>query len=127
LTCAEAMALGLPVIASNYSGNLEFMTDDNSLLIPVKVIQTDRPYGAYPAGTCWGDPNLDAAVQAMRSMQDKARRMHLGKTGMESVRITLDKARIGAVARAMIEGLRRNHLVGNPLHDDEANTKAGTK
>jgi len=127
LTCAVAMALGLPVIASNYSGNLEFMTDDNSLLIPVKVIQTDRPYGAYPAGTCWGDPNLDAAVQAMRSMQDKARRMHLGKTGMESVRITLDKARIGAVARAMIEGLRRNHLVGNPLHDDEANTKAGTK
>ena len=30
---AEAMACGVPTIASNYSGNLEFMNNDNSWLV----------------------------------------------------------------------------------------------
>ncbi len=34
LTMAEAMACGKPVIATGYSGNLEFMTQDNSHLVP---------------------------------------------------------------------------------------------
>ncbi len=34
LTMAESMALGKPVIATAYSGNLEFMTDENSFLVP---------------------------------------------------------------------------------------------
>ena len=33
LHLAEAMALGTPVIATRYSGNLDFMDDDNSLLV----------------------------------------------------------------------------------------------
>jgi glycosyltransferase involved in cell wall biosynthesis len=32
LTMAEAMALGKPVIATGYSGNLAFMTAENSYL-----------------------------------------------------------------------------------------------
>ncbi|NTW42511.1 MAG: glycosyltransferase, partial [Cellulomonadaceae bacterium] len=34
LTMAEAMAWGKPVIATGYSGNLQFMTDENSFLVP---------------------------------------------------------------------------------------------
>ena len=34
LTIAEAMALGKPAIATAYSGNLEFMTAENSYLCP---------------------------------------------------------------------------------------------
>ncbi len=34
LTLAEAMALGKPVIATGYSGNLEFMTPETSYLVP---------------------------------------------------------------------------------------------
>ena len=33
LTMAEAMALGKPVIATGYSGNLDFMTPENSYLV----------------------------------------------------------------------------------------------
>ena len=43
LTMAEAMALGKPVIATVYSGNLQFMTPENSHLV-------DYQLGAVPAG-----------------------------------------------------------------------------
>ena len=103
LTCAEAMAMGLPVIASNYSGNLEFMTPENSLLIPTAVLETDRPYGPYPAGSRWGDPDLEAASAAMRQLLDKEKRASLGQTGRTSVKKTLSLARIGEIARTLIK------------------------
>lgn len=108
LTCAESMAMGLPVIASNYSGNLEFMTTENSLLVPTSVFDTDRPYGPYPAGTRWGDPDAEAAVAAMRQLLDKERRIFLGQSGRTSVRETLSTARIGELARAHIERMLDN-------------------
>ena len=50
LTMAEAMALGKPVIATGYSGNLQFMTEANSFLVP--WTSTTIPSGCepYPAG-----------------------------------------------------------------------------
>ena len=36
---AEATALGKPVIASGYSGNLEFMSDANSYLVPYDLVE----------------------------------------------------------------------------------------
>jgi len=68
LTMAEAMAWGKPVIATGYSGNLQFMTDENSFLVP--WVPAVIPAGAepYPAGGTWADPDLDAAARMMRSV-----------------------------------------------------------
>jgi glycosyltransferase involved in cell wall biosynthesis len=68
LTLAEAMAEGRPVIATGYSGNLEFMTDDTAVLVPYEF--TSIPYGCdpYRPGTRWAEPNLDYAAAAMRTM-----------------------------------------------------------
>ena len=45
LGLAEAMLLGKPVIATGYSGNLDFMNRDNSLLVDYErvEIKEDRP------------------------------------------------------------------------------------
>jgi glycosyltransferase involved in cell wall biosynthesis len=70
LTIAEAMALGKPVIATGYSGNLEFMRADDSYLVPWSP--SSIPEGLpYPAGSIWAEPDLDEAARLMRSVVDR--------------------------------------------------------
>jgi len=105
LTCAEAMASGLPVIASNYSGNLEFMSDSNSLLINTRVICTERPYGPYPSGTRWGDPDVAEAAAAMRNLLGRSRRLEIGQAGRAAVYASLHAQTVGANTRRLISDL----------------------
>ncbi len=75
LPIAEAMALGKPVIATAYSGNLDFMDPDNSYLVPCGFSTIPRATGPYPEGFIWAEPNLAAAADLMRhawSDQDSA-------------------------------------------------------
>jgi glycosyltransferase involved in cell wall biosynthesis/SAM-dependent methyltransferase len=70
LTMAEAMAYGKPVIATNYSGNVDFMHEGNSHLIPYKLVPIPKGCDPYPAGTEWADPDIAAAAAAMRRVFD---------------------------------------------------------
>ncbi|HEY5514767.1 MAG TPA: glycosyltransferase [Pengzhenrongella sp.] len=70
LTMAEAMAWGKPVIATGYSGNLQFMTDENSFLVPWTPTQIPTGAEPYPAGGVWAEPDLDAAAAFMRLVVD---------------------------------------------------------
>ena len=76
LTIAEAMAAGKPVIATGYSGNLEFMTDENSFLVPYELVQIPHGSAPYPNSARWAEPDRDAAAAAMRAVfesRDEAR------------------------------------------------------
>jgi glycosyltransferase involved in cell wall biosynthesis len=68
LTMAEAMALGKPVIATAYSGNLQFMTEANSFLVPWTPASIPDGCEPYPAGGTWADPDLEAAARLMRTV-----------------------------------------------------------
>ncbi|MDO8380727.1 glycosyltransferase family 4 protein [Phenylobacterium sp.] len=77
LTPAEAMALGTPVIATGWSGNLDFMDASSALLIPARQIPVEDSQGIY-RGQTWADPDLDAAAEALRRVRaepDLARRL----------------------------------------------------
>jgi len=76
LTMAEAMAYGRPVIATGYSGNLEFMSDSNSYLVPFHLTRIPKECGPYHAGAEWADPDVEVAARLMRRVyehQDEAR------------------------------------------------------
>jgi glycosyltransferase involved in cell wall biosynthesis/2-polyprenyl-3-methyl-5-hydroxy-6-metoxy-1,4-benzoquinol methylase len=66
LTMAEAMALEKPVIGTAYSGNLDFMTPDNSYL--VDYVRSAVPPGCdpYPKGSAWAEPDLGQAAEYMQ-------------------------------------------------------------
>ena len=49
LALAEAMLLGKPVVATGYSGNLDFMNSANSWLVGHRLVELDRDYPPYPA------------------------------------------------------------------------------
>jgi glycosyltransferase involved in cell wall biosynthesis len=76
LTMAEAMSYGRPVIATGYSGNLAFMDEDNSYLVPYTLTSVPTGCDPYPAGARWADPDVDHAAAVMRHVfekQDEAR------------------------------------------------------
>jgi hypothetical protein len=72
---AEALQLGVDVIATDYGGNTDFCT--GPLAHPVRCQEVPIPRGAYPCadGHVWGEPDLDHASELMQ--QVTARRLAL--------------------------------------------------
>jgi len=80
LTMAEAMALGTPVVATAYSGNLDFMDEDSALLVPYQEVLIGEGH-LYPAEGHWAEPDLDVAAAHLRRLfDDPDLRRHLGDT-----------------------------------------------
>ena len=67
---AEAMLLGKPVIATNYSGNLEYMSTSNSLLVKYKLIKINKNEYIHSKNQHWADPDLDHAAFLMKTISD---------------------------------------------------------
>ena len=79
LTIAEAMSLGKPVIATGYSGNLEFMNQNNSILVPFELVLVGDDAYPYDKNALWAKPDLDFAADALRKLhQDPELRSRLG-------------------------------------------------
>jgi glycosyltransferase involved in cell wall biosynthesis len=70
LGLAEAMYLGKPVIATGYSGNLDFMTGQNSCLVDYELIPVRDGQYLFAEGQVWADPDLVQAVYFMQKMLD---------------------------------------------------------
>jgi len=64
LTPAEAMALGTPVLATAWSGVLDFIDGSCGMLVPSSQTPVDDPQGIYRDQT-WAEPDLGAAAQAL--------------------------------------------------------------
>jgi glycosyltransferase involved in cell wall biosynthesis len=84
---AEAMLLGKPVIATNYSGNLEFMNESNSCLVGQRLVPVAE--GAYPywAGQVWAEPDVENATWWMEKLVGDWRLCRtLGQAGRAEIR-----------------------------------------
>jgi glycosyltransferase involved in cell wall biosynthesis len=66
LTLTEAMACGKPVIATGYSGNLDFMSQDTSYLVPYRLVEIPDEWWAYVEHAQWAEPDVSAAADLMR-------------------------------------------------------------
>jgi glycosyltransferase involved in cell wall biosynthesis len=65
---AEALALGKPVIATNYSGNRDFLTERTGFPVPFslrKLMPGEYPMGE---GQSWAEPDLEVAIRHMRTV-----------------------------------------------------------
>lgn len=66
LTLSEAMSLARPVIATAYSGNMGFMSEETSYLVPWTAGEVPVATDPYPHHARWADPDLDEAARLMR-------------------------------------------------------------
>lgn len=68
LGMAEAVALGKPVIATNYSGSLTFLNEENSYLVGYSMSSVPPGTLPYRQGAAWAEPDLDEAAARMREV-----------------------------------------------------------
>ncbi|HXA16116.1 MAG TPA: glycosyltransferase [Thermoanaerobaculia bacterium] len=87
LILAEAMYLGKPVVATGWSGNMDFMNSGNSCPVAYEIVTLDRTYQHYEAGQQWADPDIEHAAHLMRRVfEDSAFRTQIGKRARDTIR-----------------------------------------
>ena len=84
---AQAMLSGRAAVATGWSAILDFMTPDNSILLPytlVPVKDVDQRY--VIEGTCWAEVDEDAAATALKRLYaDPDLRSRLARAGKSSI------------------------------------------
>jgi len=67
---AEAMIMGRAAVATNYSGNLDFMTPETSRLVDCTLIPVADGAYLHGEGQVWADPSVDHAVELIGGLLD---------------------------------------------------------
>jgi hypothetical protein len=70
---AEALLLGKQLIATGFSGNLDFCHEPRVALVRHKMVPLKPGDYMWGEGQEWADPDLDHAADLMRSVREKPR------------------------------------------------------
>lgn len=93
----EAMQLGRPVIATGYSGNMDFCTPENSYLVEYNPISVGYDeYLSVERGSVWADPNIASAAAAMREVVSNP--SEAKRRGVRAAQFVKDNFSVQAVA-----------------------------
>lgn len=104
---AEAMSLGKPAIITNWSGNVDYMTADNSIAIDYKLVKLGHDYGPYKADQSWADPDLDQASQWMKKLRDDPALGHrLGGNAQQTITSLYSPEVVGKIIQARLNNIR---------------------
>jgi hypothetical protein len=103
----HAMALGVPVICTDYGGTTDFAGDDTAWLVEAG---TSRPSGGEVAifphldGITWAEPSVESAMEQMRAcVSDHEERTRRAAAGVELVREKYCYARTGVSLMVALE------------------------
>ncbi|RAO76978.1 glycosyltransferase family 4 protein [Dyella jiangningensis] len=103
---AEAMYLGKPVIATAYSGNLDFMDSDCAYLVDYNLVPV-KP-GEYPhaENQVWADANVEQAAGHMVTLADSPDQgRQLGRRASQKVRDSVGHRATGIRYRDRLDEL----------------------
>jgi glycosyltransferase involved in cell wall biosynthesis len=65
---AEAMSFGKPVVLTRWSGNLDYMTSENSCGVDYELMPVNRVSGLYKGNQVWANPDIDHAAYFMKKL-----------------------------------------------------------
>jgi glycosyltransferase involved in cell wall biosynthesis len=110
ITLAEAMALGKPVIATGYGGNVDFMQDGSAFLLRHQARTLERDFGAYARGSSWAEPDLGHAAEIMRRVyDDPGAARQVAERGRADVQRTLAPAIVGRMMNERLRTIAARH------------------
>lgn len=97
---AEAMSFGKPVIMTRWSGNLDFMTPNNSCGVDYKLVPVSGQSGPYMSGQFWADPDIDhAAFLMQRLISDKQYYSEISSQAQKTIRDDFSPHQIGQLIK----------------------------
>jgi hypothetical protein len=106
LVIAEAMALGRPVVVTDWSGNTDFTNSENAALVRYAPVRSEKAHGPYRAGTEWAEPDLDdAARQLRRVVEDDDWRGRIGAAAAKTIATMLSRKAVGTTMKSRLERL----------------------
>lgn len=94
---AEMMALGKPVVATGWSGNMDFMTTRNSLPVSYDLLPLQENLGPYVAGLNWAEADTEHAAELLRRIFDDSHfRASIGDRAAHDIQAQLSPETIGS-------------------------------
>lgn len=106
LAVAEAMALGKPVIATDWSATAEFLDRSNGMPVRYSPVPVGRNEGPYPANGYWAEADAEDAARCMRTLSsDRALAMRLGEAARATIASRFSPERIGALYRRRLDAI----------------------
>lgn len=111
LGLAESMRLGKPVVATGWSGNVDFMNERNSLLVDYKLVPVEVGQYSHTEGQRWAEADIEQAAACMHRLVDEAGLAErIGSQAQKDIR---EKLSSQAVAGHLIDRLARIHETRN--------------
>jgi glycosyltransferase involved in cell wall biosynthesis len=109
LVPAQAMARGKPVIATSWSGNLDFMNKNNSALVSYSLIPVYDPDRAFDADNQkWADANVDEAADWLRRLAgDAGLRARIGAAAARDLAAQLSPRHFATMVAKLIQAGER--------------------
>jgi glycosyltransferase involved in cell wall biosynthesis len=106
LAVAECMALGKPVISTDWSATAEYLTAENGCPVRSTLVALDRHHGPYTRGQIWAEPDAAHAADWMRRLfSDRDLGVRLGKAARSTVEERFAPAVIGRRYRRRLEAI----------------------
>jgi glycosyltransferase involved in cell wall biosynthesis len=106
LAVAESMALGKPVITTDWSATAEFVTRENGCPVRASLVTLQQNHGPYAKGSTWADPDPAHAAEHMRRLfADRALGARLGAAARSTIEARFAPAVIGARYRQRLEAI----------------------
>ena len=104
---AEAMYLGKPVIMTNWSGNVDFMTRDNSCGVDYQFVPVGSGCWPYPPEELWADPDVDHAAYFMKKLfEDTTYYQQISTNAAQTIHSMFSPALVGQMMRERLEKLK---------------------
>jgi len=106
LALAECMALGKPVISTDWSGPAEFVTASTGCPVKFTLTTIAQSRGPYSKGQVWAEPDVAHAAWWMQQLfADRALGRALGAAARTAIEAQFSPAVIGARYRRRLEAI----------------------
>lgn len=109
LVMAEAMSLGVPVVATNWSANTEFMPPETACMVDYRLIPVNNAYQFDNGKLVWADADTHQAAVCLRRLREDAPfRKEKAQAGQQYIRTHVTPEQSAEKMRTRVEEILKN-------------------